>query len=318
MGSESKLMEKKESYLTEIECEFERDQLKWADCFWDPICGEYSITDDAIKKLNNAHENKRKITNVLAQRKCRGINVPVRITSDNHGKDGDWNLETIQDLLSQYPISPLEMFDESLVNISYLIAHLSEPISISKDESWYLYSFDYQSCFYILQQFESLGYINFRSKGTTEAIFTIAAYGWKKLSELRKNVNKDRKQAFVAMWFDETMNGFFQNSIKPAIEDDGTKCIRIDLKEHNNKICDEIIAEIRRSSYLVADFTGNRGGVYYEAGFAYGLGIPVIRTVHKDHLNDVHFDTRQYSHIVYETEEQLKDSLLSRIKATII
>ena len=74
------------------------------------------------------------------------------------------------------------------------------------------------------------------------------------------------------MWFDKTMDNFFFNGIQPAIEHDGTKCIRIDFKEHNNKICDEIIAEIRRSRYLVADFTGNRGGVYYEAGFAYGLG----------------------------------------------
>jgi len=120
------------------------------------------------------------------------------------------------------------------------------------------------------------------------------------------------------MWFDQRMNQFFNNGIKPAIEHDGTKCSRIDLLQHNNKICDEIIAEIRRSSYLVADFTGNRGGVYFEAGFAYGLGIPVIWTIRKDHLDDVHFDTRQYNHIVYETEEELKEKLLNRIKATII
>ena len=111
------LMEMKDSYLTGIKCRFERDDRNWADCFRDSICGEYSITDDAIKKLDSSHENKRKITNVLAQRRCRGINVPLRITSDNQGKDGDWSLETIQYLLSQYPTSPLEMLDESLVNI---------------------------------------------------------------------------------------------------------------------------------------------------------------------------------------------------------
>ncbi|QOJ22298.1 MAG: nucleoside 2-deoxyribosyltransferase [Gammaproteobacteria bacterium] len=138
------------------------------------------------------------------------------------------------------------------------------------------------------------------------------------LSQLQKNLNKFRKQAFVAMWFDKTMDSFYQNGIKLAIEADGTKCMRIDLHEHNNKICDEIIAEIRRSNYLVADFTGNRGGVYYEAGFAYGLGIPVIWTVHQNDLASVHFDTRQYNHIVYETEEQLKERLLNRIKATIV
>lgn len=46
----------------------------------------------------------------------------------------------------------------------------------------------------------------------------------------------------------------------------------IGSKEHSNKIDDEIIGEIRRSAFIVADFTGHRGGVYFEAGFAMGLG----------------------------------------------
>ena len=46
--------------------------------------------------------------------------------------------------------------------------------------------------------------------------------------------------------------------------------MRIDRHEHVNKIDDEIIAEIRRARFVVADFThgdtGGRGSVYYEAG----------------------------------------------------
>lgn len=311
-------MSKKNSYLTAIECEFDRDDLSLADCFWDPICGTYSITDEAITELSRNLAIKQKITNVLAQKKCRGINALIRITTNKQGKYNDWSLETIQDILSQYPLSPVEMLDEALINISYLIGHPSEDISITKNEVWYLYSYNSESCFYMTRQLEQLGFIKLLFNGPAGQKITIEAKGWNRLSELQRSLSKYRKQAFVAMWFDETMNGYFQNGIKPAIEDDGTKCLRIDLQEHNNKICDEIISEIRRSSYLVADFTGNRGGVYYEAGFAYGLGIPVIWTIHKDHLNNVHFDTRQYNHIVYETEEQLKDRLLSRIKATII
>jgi len=310
-------MNKKNSYLTAIECKFERDGRSFADCFWDPICGIYSITDEAITELSRNLAIKRKITNVLAQKKCRGINAPIRITTNKQDKDGDWSLETIQDILSQYPLSPVEMLDEALINISYLIEHPSEDISITEDKVWYLYSYDLESSSYMLRQLEQLGFIKLLFNGPVKQRLTIEASGWSKLSELRKSLSKYRKQAFVVMWFHESMNSFFYDGIKPAVEHDGTKCLRIDLKEHNNKICDEIIAEIRRSSYLVADFTGNRGGVYYEAGFAYGLGIPVIWTVHKDHLNDVHFDTRQYSHIVYETKEQLKERLLNRIKATI-
>ena len=33
---------------------------------------------------------------------------------------------------------------------------------------------------------------------------------------------------------------------------------------------------------MVCDLTGYRGGVYFEAGFAYGLGLEVIYTCRKD------------------------------------
>lgn len=160
-------MNNKESYLTNIDCKFERNDLKQADCFWDPVCGTYSITDDALKLTDKG--TKRKIANVLAQKKCRGISVPIRITSKDQGKDGDWYLESVRNLLSQYPLSPLEIFDEVLINISYLVMHPSENISITKDKSWYFYSYDISSCLNLLRKLEKLGYIQFHSTSTTSA-----------------------------------------------------------------------------------------------------------------------------------------------------
>jgi nucleoside 2-deoxyribosyltransferase len=57
---------------------------------------------------------------------------------------------------------------------------------------------------------------------------------------------------------------------------------QIDNVEHVNDINDEIIGQIRRSRFVVCDLTGYRGGVYFEAGFAYGLGLDVIYTCRKD------------------------------------
>ena len=128
-------------------------------------------------------------------------------------------------------------------------------------------------------------------------------------------------QAFVAMWFDNSMDDAFERGIKPAIEVAGYKPLRIDQKPDANKLDDEIIAEIRRSRFLVADFThgaeGARGGVYFEAGFAEGLGIPVIYTCRKNMMDKLHFDTRQYAHIVWETPDELRGGLLNRILARI-
>ena len=125
------------------------------------------------------------------------------------------------------------------------------------------------------------------------------------------------------MWFDDSMKDAYENGIKLGIEDAGYNPLPINRKEHINKIDDEIIAEIRRSRFVVADFThgdtGARGGVYYEAGFAHGLNIPVIFTCRKDVLEDIHFDTRQYNHIPWEPEKlvEFRKALADRISAVI-
>ncbi len=157
------------------------------------------------------------------------------------------------------------------------------------------------------------------------------------IEELGKSPNVST-QAFVAMWFDASMNDPYLAGIEPAIKEVGYKPVRIDNVEHNNKIDDEIIAEIRRSKFIVADFTCGvkqlvslgsdgktktemvaipRGGVYYEAGFAQGLGIPVIWTCRQDQIEKVHFDTRQFNHITWTTPEELKEKLVKRIGAVI-
>jgi nucleoside 2-deoxyribosyltransferase len=150
--------------------------------------------------------------------------------------------------------------------------------------------------------------------------FSPAPAGWERIDNLLRH-RVDSSQAFVAMWFNELTNNAYAKGIAPALSATGYKPIRIDKKEHNNKIDDEIIAEIRRSSFLIADFTCEprsvRGGVYYEAGFAQGLGIPVIWTCKDTSLNDLHFDTRQYAHIVWKTPDDLLVQLRDRIGATI-
>ena len=131
----------------------------------------------------------------------------------------------------------------------------------------------------------------------------------------------DSSQAFVAMWFDDSMKAMREEGVETAITNAGYQPMVINQKEHIGKIDDEIIAEIRRSRFIVADFThgcdGARGSVYYEAGFAHGLNIPVIFTCRKDALKKIHFDTRQYPHIVWETPEELREKLAKRIGAAI-
>jgi nucleoside 2-deoxyribosyltransferase len=122
-------------------------------------------------------------------------------------------------------------------------------------------------------------------------------------------------QAFVAMWFTDEMKEVYEQGIEPAIRQAGFAPMLIINKEHANKIDDEIIAEIRRSAFLVADFTGHRQNVYFETGFAIGLARQVVWTCRKDEIKHLHFDIRQYNCIDWKDAAELERRLRLRIEA---
>lgn len=169
---------------------------------------------------------------------------------------------------------------------------------------------------YFFDYLMNLGFVEVTYKSPPMFRVRVTMEGWKRIEADRAS-GVDSDQGFVAMWFADEMNEVYSLGIAPGIEDAGFKPKRIDEKQDNGKICDEIIAEIRASRFLVADFTGGRGGVYFEAGFAMGLGIQVVWLCRKGKVRKLHFDTRQYRHIVWDTPESLRIQLRNRIRATI-
>jgi len=122
---------------------------------------------------------------------------------------------------------------------------------------------------------------------------------------------------FIAMWFDKSMDAARFDGLEPAIRNAGYTPVIVSGVEHINKIDDEIVSQIRKSKFLVADFTGHRGGVYFEAGFAMGLGLPVFWTCREDELEKLHFDIRQYNCIMWTDPADLATRLQRRIEAVI-
>jgi len=111
------------------------------------------------------------------------------------------------------------------------------------------------------------------------------------------------------------------NAISSAISESGYVPIRID-KEHLDSdvtINDGIIASIKKSKFMIADFTYNRGGVYFEAGYGLGRGQKVIYTCKNDeiHKRELHFDINHYQHIFWDDTEDLKKKLKDKIEAFI-
>jgi len=144
----------------------------------------------------------------------------------------------------------------------------------------------------------------------------ILPQGYIKLDELRGHRSAST-QGFIAMWFDKALNNVFEDGFQTGVLNSGYEPLRIDRTEHVNRIDDEIIRQINASRFVVADFTGHRGGVYFEAGYALGRDLPVFWTCHRDEIGELHFDIRQFNCIDWESPAELAERLATRIEAVL-
>ncbi len=150
--------------------------------------------------------------------------------------------------------------------------------------------------------------------------FKITPAGWAHIATLQAP-NSESNIAFVAMRFNDYMKRTFSEAIRPAISECGFEPLIMFEQNHINKIDDEIVAGIRKSRFVIADFTEQNQGAYYEAGFARGLGLQVISTCDKAEVDagKLHFDTRQYRTILWEKDklDAFKKELQDCIEANI-
>ena len=133
-----------------------------------------------------------------------------------------------------------------------------------------------------------------------------------------------RNQIFVAMMFAEETASTYEQVYKPVIQSLNYSAMRIDEKQFNGSIIEEITAEITDSVALIADLTGNRGGVYYEAGIARGLQlcnhpIKLILTCKRSFFDTekVHFDVSGDNILLYENDVDLSQKILKRLEAIL-
>jgi hypothetical protein len=172
-----------------------------------------------------------------------------------------------------------------------------------------VYAANPQEVFFYINELARLDFVRQES-----GVATVLTPGFRQLIEMQKS-GRTSAFAFVAMWFAHSMDDVYNNAIAPAIRSAGYKPIRVDREEHVNRIDDEIIGRIKTSRFIVADFTGQRAGVYFEAGMMLGLGRTVIWMCKDEELKDVHFDTRQYNFINYKMVEEARKRLYDRIMA---
>jgi hypothetical protein len=262
-------------------------------------CGEVRLT---VQLLSFFEEVKIKLGPRLSvvTRMATENKSPVTLMTTNY--------EALANALPRY--TPMEKFE-------LLLLHLMLKTQEFGADAEFSVEWDYPRVFcrsqseinFLLVELSKRGYVELVGDATS---LTLA--GWERASEV-KNTGRSSDAVFVAMSFDKSHDTTYEQCIVPAIEGAGYRPLRVDKVEHTNRIDDQIIADIRRSRFMVADLTDQRQGVYFEAGLMLGIGRTVIWMVRKDELSKVHFDNRQYNFIVYEDLDEARDRLRLRILA---
>lgn len=304
-----------------------------------PFCGEYwideNLHDDILNnKTITYKENGRlqkimtvdfflKAPSIAAERKLKGMDKYQLVDDGDldggQNDTGDFAPIDIGAFYKEYPQDAIDMFNRILANLGRLITHPSNKVEIDPNENGfisYFYSFDFESFWEMCNKLKELGWIETNSSAGSNIAVGITPKGWLTLRELKPSQDSDR--AFLAMWFSEETKPL-RNAVREAVTQAGYICDVVDEIHHNDYIMDKVLNLIKDSRFVIADFTfakegdigtngkilgGVRGGVYYEAGFAKGLGRPVIVSCRKDNDSEarIHFDIAQLSTIFWKQD----------------
>ena len=154
--------------------------------------------------------------------------------------------------------------------------------------------------------------------GTTFLGVNLTLDGWEQY-EAEKRGGFKGKYGFIAMQFgDSELDPFVKDVVKPAVKDG----IGYDLLNMNDiaraGIIDNIMRiQIRDAAFVIVDLTNDNPGAYWEAGYAEGLGKPVIYICKKTKFDEkkTHFDTNHCTTVPWSRDDDA--GFCERLTATL-
>ncbi|NOQ26835.1 MAG: hypothetical protein GQ564_15855 [Bacteroidales bacterium] len=166
------------------------------------------------------------------------------------------------------------------------------------------------------EMFDSDGFIKYNCTKEILEILKIENSTKYSKSLLEKSFSSLEDQVFVIMKFgNEELDSAYEGVIEPCINKFDLLSVRVDKIQDSGKINDQILENIAKSKFIIADLSGERPNCYYETGFAHALGKELILTIKEN--EKIHFDLNGYRFITWKTEADLRRKLIERIKSII-
>ena len=231
-----------------------------------PVCGEIRLTEEAAEDFEGERfsDNQKKMISIVMRNQYeRRYRKPSEtpITRDE-----------LRRYIQEYrPLSSLEKLDYSLLHFESATEFIGHTVQVESRFDYPLFhctdpiELKHIIAFLLNNRFISpfKGYDrDYYNQYDVDHIshFFIDQKGYERLKELQ---GSDSNVGFVAMWYNQDMVSVYRKAIQPGIEyiEEGAsaprfRAVRVDNIEHVNDINDEIIAQIRRSKFMVCDLTG--------------------------------------------------------------
>ncbi|MFD1157281.1 TIR domain-containing protein [Roseovarius aestuarii] len=150
---------------------------------------------------------------------------------------------------------------------------------------------------------------NSRKQTVRGGEYDLTISGWEEYEAALSGLRPGR-HGFIAMkYHDADLEEFVRDVVKPATKN-GIGFELIDLRDVARAgVIDNIMRQqIRDSAFVIADLTHDNLGAYWEAGYAEGLGKPVIYICEKEKFEDskTHFDTNHCTTVIWQKNEAEK------------
>lgn len=283
-------------------------------------CGPFVLTGTARALLNQNLARRARATISHAIYKMARLNHWPRVSSDL--------LRSTMDRSDASPTPP-EQMDNLVIWLGTAQADPGVAIDFSPRMISAAGAVDETGLGFIVSQAVSRGLIEahiqrLQSLGSSGQEFMISPMrltidGWLHFESLKRGHSASRI-AFMAMSFgDLQLDRIYRDQFAPAVTLTGFKLKRLDEDQPAGLIDDRLRVEIRQSRFLVSDLTHRNPGAYWEAGYAEGLGKPVIYSCRQDVFEDKksgpHFDANHHLIVVWDPANL--DSAVAKLKSTI-
>lgn len=152
--------------------------------------------------------------------------------------------------------------------------------------------------------------------------YGLTMLGWDKYeAEIVGKVSSRR--GFIALKFgDPILEGILDNSIRPSVKRDLAYEV-VDMRTVARAgVIDNILRqEIRDAAFVIVDLTHDNAGAYWEAGYAEGLGKPVIYICEAGKFNakQTHFDTNHCTTVMWtaDNSEEFERQLIATLRRSL-